>query len=112
MFNLILVKTPIQVPIQLYHYHRRYKTPLLITASIVLSCCIQIEKGEFFAPTFHQRIAYMDSVGKTVKALEFGERMSILIMTAEEMKRRKLAVENMYRLYEKYYPLWVKKKEE
>ena len=33
-------------------------------------------------------------------------------MTAEEMKRRKLAVENMYRLYEKYYPLWVKKKEE
>ena len=33
-------------------------------------------------------------------------------MTAEEMKRRKLAVENMYRLYEKYYPLWVKKKAE
>jgi len=32
-----------------------------------------------------------------------------LIMTAEEMKRRKLAVENMYRLYKKYYPMWVEK---
>ena len=32
-------------------------------------------------------------------------------MTADEIKRRKLAVENMYRLYEKYYPLWVKQKE-
>ena len=35
-----------------------------------------------------------------------------MIMTAEEMKRRKQAVENMYRLYEKYYPMGVKKKEE
>ena len=34
-----------------------------------------------------------------------------MIMTADEIKRRKLAVENMYRLYEKYYPLWVKQKE-
>lgn len=33
-------------------------------------------------------------------------------MTAEEKMRRKLAVENMYHLYEKYYPLWVKKKEQ
>lgn len=30
-------------------------------------------------------------------------------MTAEETKRRKLAVENMYHLYKKYYPMWVEK---
>lgn len=30
-------------------------------------------------------------------------------MTAEEKMRRALAVENMHRLYKKYYPLWVEK---
>lgn len=30
-------------------------------------------------------------------------------MTAEEKMRRKLAVENMHRLYKKYYPMWVEK---
>ena len=28
-------------------------------------------------------------------------------MTAEEKMRRKLAVENMHRIYKKYYPMWV-----
>jgi len=28
-------------------------------------------------------------------------------MTAEEKMKRALAVENMYRLYKKYYPMWV-----
>ena len=31
------------------------------------------------------------------------------MMTAEEKMRRKLAVENMHRLYKKYYPMWVEK---
>lgn len=35
--------------------------------------------------------------------------MCRLIMTAEEKMRRELAVENMYRLYKKYYPMWVEK---
>ena len=61
------------------------------------------------APSFTNELTILE---ETVKALEFGERMCRLIMTAEEMKRRKLAVENMYRLYEKYYPLWVKKQKE
>ena len=29
-------------------------------------------------------------------------------MTAEEKLRRVLAVETIYRLYKKYYPLWAK----
>lgn len=33
-------------------------------------------------------------------------------MTAEEKMRRGLAVENMYRLYKKYYPMWVEKKKQ
>ena len=33
-------------------------------------------------------------------------------MTAEEKMRRELAVENMYRLYKKYYPLWVEQKKQ
>ena len=32
-----------------------------------------------------------------------------LDMTAEEKMKRSLAVENMYRLYKKYYPMWVDK---
>ena len=32
-----------------------------------------------------------------------------MVMTAEEKMKRALAVENMYRLYKKYYPLWVEK---
>ena len=28
-------------------------------------------------------------------------------MTADEKIKRALAVENMYRLYKKYYPIWV-----
>lgn len=28
-------------------------------------------------------------------------------MTAEEKMKRALVVENMYRLYKKYYPIWV-----
>ena len=31
-------------------------------------------------------------------------------MTAEEKMKRALAVENMYRLYKKYYPVWVEQK--
>lgn len=31
-------------------------------------------------------------------------------MTAGEKLRRVLAVETMYRLYKKYYPLWVEQK--
>ena len=31
-------------------------------------------------------------------------------MTTEEKLRRVLAVETLYRLYKKYYPLWVKQK--
>lgn len=31
-------------------------------------------------------------------------------MTAEEKLNRALAVENMYRLYKKYYPIWVEQK--
>ena len=31
-------------------------------------------------------------------------------MAAEEKLRRALAVEVMYRLYKKYYPVWVKQK--
>ena len=31
-------------------------------------------------------------------------------MAAEEKLRRALAVEVMYRLYKKYYPIWVKQK--
>lgn len=30
-------------------------------------------------------------------------------MTAEEKLRRALAVQTMYRLYKKYYPVWVKR---
>lgn len=33
-------------------------------------------------------------------------------MTAEEKMKRALAVENMYRLYKKYYPIWVEKKKQ
>ena len=31
-------------------------------------------------------------------------------MTAEEKMKRALAVENMYRLYKKYYPVWIEQK--
>lgn len=33
-------------------------------------------------------------------------------MTAEERMRRALAVENMHRLYKKYYPVWVEHKKQ
>ena len=33
-------------------------------------------------------------------------------MTAEEKMKRALAVENMYRLYKKYYPVWVEQKKQ
>lgn len=33
-------------------------------------------------------------------------------MTAEEKMKRALAVENMYRLYKKYYPVWVEHKKQ
>lgn len=31
-------------------------------------------------------------------------------MTDDEKLKRALAVENMYRLYRKYYPIWVEQK--
>lgn len=33
-------------------------------------------------------------------------------MTAEEKMKRALAVENMFRLYKKYYPVWVEQKKQ
>ena len=37
-------------------------------------------------------------------------KVGYLIMTAEEKMKRALAVENMYRLYKKYYPVWIEQK--
>ena len=34
----------------------------------------------------------------------------LLSMTDEEKMKRALAVENLYRLYKKYYPSWVEQK--